>query len=229
MILTTHVIKRGKQVEVGSLPVTTQFKVDVKCPQCEETRHVMLAGVIRAGHCICQKCSVRNASCKPVDIGEKHNKLTFLGKLPKGKAKFLCDCGNETIASFYSVRNGLTKSCGCLRKQNRFVKIGRGKDHPNWKGGVTAERERFMQTAEYKAWRTSVFERDSYTCQSCSQVGYALEAHHIEPYSKAKEKRVLVENGVTLCEDCHRDFHAIYGRKQFGEKEFSEFKARKTT
>lgn len=67
-------------------------------------------------------------------------------------------------------------------------------------------------TKEYSEWRTSVFERDDYTCQRCGKRGGKLNAHHIERYRDCIERRTDVSNGVTLCEDCHRLIHRIEGR-----------------
>ena len=60
---------------------------------------------------------------------------------------------------------------------------------------------------QYKNWRTSVFERDEYTCQRCNQVGGELNAHHIKPYKKYKELRLDLDNGITLCKKCHIKIH----------------------
>ncbi len=53
-------------------------------------------------------------------------------------------------------------------------------------------------------WRTKVFERDLYTCQNCGEVGGRLEAHHIKPWSLFSELRFAIDNGRTLCKDCHK-------------------------
>lgn len=60
---------------------------------------------------------------------------------------------------------------------------------------------------EYKAWRTAVFERDSYTCQHCKVVGGELNAHHILGFAEYFDKRFDLDNGLTLCVTCHREHH----------------------
>jgi 5-methylcytosine-specific restriction endonuclease McrA len=60
---------------------------------------------------------------------------------------------------------------------------------------------------QYKAWRTAVFTRDNWTCQSCSRRGGDLHAHHIELWSRRPELRFEVSNGLTLHEECHRALH----------------------
>jgi hypothetical protein len=60
---------------------------------------------------------------------------------------------------------------------------------------------------EYFVWRDSVFERDDYTCQNCGKRGGTLNAHHILSYKNNPDERISVDNGVTLCEGCHRREH----------------------
>jgi len=78
-----------------------------------------------------------------------------------------------------------------------------GEKHYNWKGGAGTERHRLMQQLDYKNWRSAVFERDSYTCQSCGQTGTYLEADHIKPWALYPELRYAIDNGRTLCKPCH--------------------------
>ena len=82
----------------------------------------------------------------------------------------------------------------------------------NWKGGVTDENHKIRQSKEYREWRRKVFERDSFTCHCCGQEGGKLNAHHIAHFSKNKELRTDVNNGITLCEKCHKAIHKLEGR-----------------
>lgn len=75
---------------------------------------------------------------------------------------------------------------------------------------------------EYDEWRTKVFERDNYVCQICSQNGY-IEAHHIKSWAKYVDLRYIVENGIALCERCHKLVHKLIRLQKKGKEiEISE-------
>ena len=77
-----------------------------------------------------------------------------------------------------------------------------GEKHPAWKGGIS--REHHNKDRKYKKWRIAVFIRDSFTCQNCKRVGGYLEAHHIKSWSKYPKLRFVINNGITLCKECHK-------------------------
>ena len=66
---------------------------------------------------------------------------------------------------------------------------------------------RDRNSAEYRGWRDAVFKRDMYACQRCGKIGVRLNAHHIKPWAKFADLRFDVDNGITLCEGCHKYIH----------------------
>jgi 5-methylcytosine-specific restriction endonuclease McrA len=59
-----------------------------------------------------------------------------------------------------------------------------------------------------KLWREAVFARDKWTCQDCGdKKGGNLEAHHIKSFAEFPELRFAIDNGITLCKDCHKIIH----------------------
>lgn len=84
----------------------------------------------------------------------------------------------------------------------------RGKNHPAWKNGTSKAYKTGYYSIEYKEWRKIVFERDSYICQDCGvRSGNGekihLEAHHIKSFTFYPKLRFDVNNGLTLCKECH--------------------------
>jgi hypothetical protein len=111
-----------------------------------------------------------------------------------------CECGNPK--SF----NG--KVCKACWKKNL-----KGANCPSWKGGVSSENKRARFNSMGRMWRNSVFKRDNFTCQKCHKIGGKLNAHHIKSFSKYKELRYDLANGITLCEPCHKTTEN-YGNKK---------------
>lgn len=90
-----------------------------------------------------------------------------------------------------------------------YGKIGvqkgvRGEKHYRWKGGKNSENQKIRKSIEYKLWRIAVFERDGYTCVWCYEKGGILNADHIKPFSLFPELRFAIDNGRTLCLECHK-------------------------
>ena len=115
-----------------------------------------------------------------------------------GKVTLTCvDCGIVRIV------NRQHQPIQALRCRPCSFKRRGGNLNGRWKGGITPENRRIRNSSEYKAWRKSVFERDNYTCVQCGNRG-SLHADHIKEFAFHPELRLSLENGRTLCVDCHK-------------------------
>lgn len=54
-----------------------------------------------------------------------------------------------------------------------------------------------------------MFKRDSFTCRECRMTGVTINAHHIKSFAKFPELRLSLDNGITLCENCHIIRHKL--------------------
>lgn len=94
-----------------------------------------------------------------------------------------------------------------------------GEKNNMWRGGITPIHRAIRTSTEYKNWRKVVFERDSYTCQKCQKTGGKLNADHIKPFSTHPELRFDIDNGRTLCEECHRKTDTWGGTTKYKKQE----------
>lgn len=62
------------------------------------------------------------------------------------------------------------------------------------------------RSSKYKKWKKEVLNRDNYRCQNCGSIKN-LVVHHIKGFAKNKEERFNVNNGITLCQKCHKEVH----------------------
>jgi len=86
----------------------------------------------------------------------------------------------------------------------------RDDENPNWKGGITLERQAFYQSEEWKRVSQVVWKRDNATCQRCGVLAdgtIEMHIHHILSFALA-ELRAESSNLVLLCEDCHSFIHS---------------------
>ena len=96
-----------------------------------------------------RSCGCLRKVAKPVGVGDRYGRLTILREVesvrfPNGTLSRIvecrCECGTENTYRFYSLKNGSTKSCGCL-KLDLLSEDGRNVKH----GGVGSR--------EYVTWQ----------------------------------------------------------------------------
>lgn len=143
-------------------------------------------------------CLAKNTIASYNNFGENHPNWTG------GKIKTICNfCKNE----FKSYKSDKRKYCSKSCATNAMIGVT-GERCNHWKGGTTKDR----QTLKYYLWRKSVWEKDNFTCQKTGIIGKKLHAHHIQNFAQYPELRFAIDNGITLSEKAHREFHKIYGR-----------------
>lgn len=130
------------------------------------------------------------------------------------------------LSSFYGRKHSeATKAKMSIAQKTCNKKILRGSESPNFNHNITNEERQLKRDNLHNThWRLLVFHRDSFTCQICDDnEGGNLEAHHLNNWSDYKEQRYDINNGVTLCDKCHKTFHAFYGYNHNNYSQFLEF------
>lgn len=142
--------------------------------------------------------------------------MSMLGKIPWNKGKSPPLEVREKISKSLKGRVSPMKGRKSPHSIEHRRKIGlarSGEKSNFWKGGITKSNLLIRMSMESKLWRQSVFERDNYTCIWCGDnKGGNLEADHIKPFALFPELRFVIDNGRTLCKDCHKKTDT-WGRK----------------
>ena len=81
---------------------------------------------------------------------------------------------------------------------------------------------------EYRKMKKRVRARDNNTCQCCGyhsdkKTHHKLEVHHIYGYKDHLDYRTEDSNCIVLCQDCHKKYHSLYGRKDVAPDTFMKF------
>lgn len=91
-----------------------------------------------------------------------------------------------------------------------------------WNGGVSLINDKH-DSRECFLWVKNVYKKDLYTCRRCGYKGKNLNAHHVKNFTQEKNLRYVLENGITLCKNCHVLFHKTYGKKNNDIWQINEF------
>ena len=129
-------------------------------------------------------------------------------------------CGTNNILYWLKKHNIPRRSTTEVRKikfwglsgKNNPMFGKKGELSPNWKGGITAERQAFYSSKKWKEVCSYVWNRDEATCQRCGlrktdNPQKSFHIHHIKSF-KYKDLRAEPTNLILLCEDCHRFVHS---------------------
>ena len=193
----------------GGILLSTEYKSVkdkylFKCPVCgeefEKTACHITSRTNKYNKILCKKCSRK-----------------YSARLRYKKENHTCSvCGGEKS----NYRSSMCSSCYKKDKKENPEKYRGDRSHidfsgdknPSWKGGSLAW------------WKREVIKRDK-VCQICGYSGIALEAHHIKSRSGYPELKTDLNNGITLCSNCHTTLHKLFGHKvnQNNLKELKEY------
>jgi hypothetical protein len=131
--------------------------------------------------------------------------------------RYICSCGSPSKIRLDKFEKGQRcKACGIEKMM--------GENNPSYNPDLSEEeRIATRHYEDYYRWRKQVYEKDSYTCQCCGVTGGSLSAHHLDGYNWCKERRTDISNGMTLCRECHTDFHVKYKYGNNTEAQYTEW------
>jgi len=104
--------------------------------------------------------------------------------------------------SLLRINNKNAKGSKRIEEQKQKLReLFSGDKNPRWKGGISKDRRTGHR---YSKYRSDVFTRDNWTCQTCGIRGCYLEVHHIKEWCNYSKLRYKINNGITLCRECHK-------------------------
>lgn len=138
-------------------------------------------------------------------------------------------CGKDTRRKPNEIKDNKMFFCSRACQGRWKSENQRQESHYNWNPDLDREgRAALRKSREMDEWRTSVFHGDLFMCQACECTGSGLNAHHIinfeALFTNGRKDIILdTDNGITLCAECHREYHHEYGNKNNNEDQLWEF------
>jgi DNA modification methylase len=185
-------------------------RIIINCDFCGKPKSIRLS--TKRTHNYCSLDCARNGRTK---FNSQEVECAYCGKeFIKKNSQMFTDkhfCGRECLGNW----------------QSKFLL---GENSYNWDGGVADISSRIRGLKNNIDWRNGVYERDEYTCQICGDnTGGNLHAHHKKLLSEIIREQDIkdikqaidceqlwdLNNGITLCEECHKEEHNKYKTNRF--------------
>lgn len=154
------------------------------------------------------------------------NNPNYKGGISKTK-RFCKECNKIFFVQLCKIKGGRGKFCSKICQGLWRGKNLRGKNAFNWQGGKTNIQGLIRKSKKYIQWRNAVYYKDNFICIFCKtgsgwhkdiQRKITLNADHIIPLGiliRQEKIKTLqdamgcnklwdINNGRTLCEDCHK-------------------------
>lgn len=196
-------------------------KVLIKCDTCGKEFFKYSSKIGKNNFC-CRDCynkfhskNVKKYTCEicgKIFTGAKANANRFCSRDCYNKFHNIVNKERECpiCHKIFIARTSENKYCSQKCHLKNLHSTYKGKEHWNWQGGITEENEKLRKSPEYKKWRVLVYKRDHYQCQICGSKK-EINAHHLFGWKEYPDKRFDVNNGITLCKECHIKVHQKYG------------------
>lgn len=220
------------------------FTTELICEHCSKTYRKRNANITGNKNFCSRECKDNwqkeglkgeaNPFYRKTHTEESLQKMSVTLKLirPKGednpkykRVAVQCDvCGKTKLKIPYLVerskRQYCSTECHALGKSD----YGSGVNNPNYNPDLTEFERKRNRTKElgYVKFRSDVLKRDGSQCVICHAADNLI-IHHLNSHHWDKKNRTNPDNGVTLCRDCHTQFHQTYGYRLNTKKQFNEF------
>lgn len=229
---------------------TKKLQIRCKCGEIYETSFVGFKGSGKnkpkqsCDYCTGKKkrnkiCTICGSEYKPHRKTQEFCSVECRAKSREKRYDVKCDnCGKEIVKKQHEIDRNKHHYCSqeCRMEHQKITMLGSnnpnygnkglfvGEKSPRWNSNLTNEdRIQRRHILGYEEWKNQVKIRDNYTCTHCGKRGGDMHSHHLNSYHWDIEGRADINNGVTLCEVCHKEFHSIYGNKNNTKEQFYEW------
>ena len=139
------------------------------------------------------------------DEGRQKHKISAkrYGQSPKGKV----------VAKKYSKTNkGKAAKIKAVKKYSKTIKGKITKAKAKIKYYSKNPSSLRSHDPQFIEWAWKVKNKAKFTCRICGDnTGGNLNSHHKNSWDKHPDQRYDINNGICLCEKCHKEFHKKYG------------------
>ena len=204
---------------------TKQNTITLTCSQCRQEFARPKSAFKESEHYFCsQKCRT--------EYTREHNKkyCSKCGKeMPKNRQKDLC---SECLVEERHNEKYIKFNCAYCGKEVERLKI-------HAKGEILFCSQKCMglykridptkladvsKDPKIVDWSKKVISKFNNTCIKCGKhFDKGLNAHHLNSKDWDKDNMYNVDNGVPLCNECHQDYHMLYGYGNNTEEQFLEW------
>lgn len=188
----------------------TKTKLKIKC-SCGNIFLKRIADFSQ-GQTRCNECAIKSIKNKQKFSNEYVNDLLseygcelLSDYINSGtNIKIKCSCGNTFLRTLDNFKKyPFCKECG-------YKQCGIKNSDPNITEEERRERAKDRHSNEYRKVILKALKRDNYKCKCCGGEEH-LVVHHILSFKEYEECRADLFNLITLCEKCHKEYHACNG------------------